>query len=75
MYVSCIICMNCALFLIVRFIEYLARMSDLSELIDKLNDDRFLRSTDSNAVFGSGAVGVDSPIVSSSWDSCTGVSS
>ena len=61
--------------LIVHFIEYLAQMSDLSELIDKLNDDRFLRSADSNAVFGSGAVGVDSPVVSSSWDSCTGVSS
>ena len=31
---SCIICMNYALFLIAHCIEYLARMNDLSELID-----------------------------------------
>ena len=59
--------MNCALFLIVHFIKYLARMSDLSELINKLDDDGGLHSTDSIAGFGSGSVGVASPVVSSSW--------
>ena len=39
--------MNCALFLIVHLIEYLARMSDLSELIDILDDDGVLHSVDS----------------------------
>ena len=73
MYVSCIICMNCALFLIVRFIEYLARMSDLSELIDKLDDDGVLHSTDSTVRFGVGAVGAASPVASSSWVPITGL--
>ena len=57
--------MNCPLFLIVHFIE-LVRMSDLSYLIDKLDDDGALHSADSTAVCGSGAVGVSSPVVSSS---------
>ena len=59
--------MNCALFLIVHFIEYLVRMSDLSDLIDKLDDDGVLHSTDSIAVYGSRVVGVASPVASSSW--------
>ena len=42
-------------------------MSDLSGLIDILDDDGALLSTDSSAGFGSGAIGVDSPIVPSSW--------
>ena len=71
LYVSCIICTNCALLLIVHFIEYLARMSNLSEVIDKLDDDGVLHSADSIAVFGSGAVVVASPVASSSWVSFT----
>ena len=59
--------MNCALFLRFHFIEYLVRMSDLSDLIDKLDDGGVLHSAGSTAVCGSGAVGVDSLVVSSSW--------
>ena len=64
--------MNCALFFIVHFIE-LVRMSDLSDLIDKLDDDGILHSADSTAFCGSGAVGASSPIVSSSWVPFTGL--
>ena len=59
--------MNCALFLIVSFIEYLARMSDIPKLIDKLDDDEVLHLADSTAGFGSRAVSVASPVTSSSW--------
>ena len=71
-YVACIIYTNCASLLIVHFIEYLARMSDLSEVIDKLDDDGVLHSTDSTADFGSGAVGAASPVASSIWVPFTG---
>ena len=54
--------MNCAL----------VRMSALSDLIDKLDDDGVLRSADSTTVCGSGAVGASSPVVSSSWVPFTG---
>ena len=64
MYVSCIICMNCALFLIVRFIEYLVWMSDWSNLIDKLNDDEVVYSAEFTIVCDSGVVGASSPIAS-----------
>ena len=47
-------------------------MSDLSDLIDKLDDDGFLRSADSTDVYGSGVVGVASPVSSSSWVPFTG---
>ena len=50
-YVSCIICTNCVLLLIVHFIEYFARMSYLSEVMDKLDNDGVLHSADSNTVF------------------------
>ena len=42
-------------------------MSDLSGLIDNLDDDGALHSTDSSAGFGSGAINVASPVVPSSW--------
>ena len=64
--------MNCALFLIVHFIE-LVQMSDLSYLIDKLDDDGALHSADFNAGFGPGVVGVASPVASSSWVPFTGL--
>ena len=54
------------LILVVHCIEYIARMSDLSELIDILDDDGALHSTDSSSRFGSGAIGVASPVVPSS---------
>ena len=41
-------------------------MSDLSELIDILDDDEVLHSTDSTTVVGSRTVGIASPIASSS---------
>ena len=47
-------------------------MSDLSEVIDKLDDDGVLHSTDSTADFGSGAVGAASPVASSIWVPFTG---
>ena len=72
-YVACIIYMNCALFVSVHFIEYLARMGDLSELIDKLDDGGILHSVDSTVVGGSGAVGVAFPVASSSWILFTGL--
>ena len=55
-YVSCIICMNYALFFIVHFIE-LVRMSDLSYLIDKLDDDGVLHLADFTTVCGSRSAG------------------
>ena len=63
--------MNCALFFIVHFIE-LVRMSDLLDLIHKLDDDGVLHSADATAVCGSGAVGASFPVVSSSWVPFTG---
>ena len=50
-YVACIIYTNCASLLIVHFIEYFARMSYLSEVMDKLDNDGVLHSADSNTVF------------------------
>ena len=47
-------------------------MGDLSELIDKLDDDGILHSVDSTVVGGSGVVGVDFPVASSSWVLFTG---
>ena len=47
-------------------------MSDLLDLIHKLDDDGVLYSTDATAVCGSGAVGASSPVVSSSWVPFTG---
>ena len=64
--------MNCTLLFIVHFIEYLVQMSDLSDLIDKLDDDGFLRSADSTDVYGSGVVGIASPVSSSKWIPFTG---
>ena len=64
--------MNYTLCLIVHFIE-LARMSDLSDLIGKLDDDGVLHSADSTDVCGSGVVGASSPVVSSSWVPFTGL--
>ena len=46
-------------------------MSNLSDLIDKLDDDGVLHSADSTAMCGSGTVGASSPVVSSSWVPCT----
>ena len=59
--------MHCALSIIVHCIEYLAWMSDLSELIDILDDDGILHSTDSTAGVGSKTVGGVSLVVSSCW--------
>ena len=42
-------------------------MSDLSEVIDRLDYDGVLHSADSTAVFASGGIGVASPVASSSW--------
>ena len=56
--------MNCVLFFIVHFIE-LVRMSDLSDLIDKLDDDGILHSAVPTDMCDSGAVGASFPIVSS----------
>ena len=53
---SCLICMKYALFLIVHSIE-LVRMSGLSDLNDKLDDDGVLHSADSTAMCGSGVIG------------------
>ena len=47
-------------------------MSDLSELIDILDDDLVLHSTNSTAGISSRAVGVASPVASSSWVPFTG---
>ena len=41
-------------------------MIDLSEVIDKLDYDGVLHSADSTAVFASEAIGVASPVASSS---------
>ena len=53
--------MNCALLIVIL----LARMSDLSEWIDKLDDDGVIHSTDSTTGFGPRAVGVVSHVTSS----------
>ena len=58
--------MKYALFFIVYSIE-LVRMSGLSDLNDKLDDDGVLHSADSTAMCGSGTIGDSSPVVSSSW--------
>ena len=63
--------MNCALFWITHFID-LVRMSDLLDLIDKLDDDGILHSADYTAVFSSGAGDASHPVVSSNWVPFTG---
>ena len=65
--------MYCALSIIVHCIEYLARMSNLSELIDILDDDGILHSTDSTARVGSKTVGGVSLVASSCWFPSTGL--
>lgn len=64
--------MDCALSIIVHCTECLTRMSDLSELIDILDDDEVLHSTDSTTAVGSRTVGIASPIASSSGVPFTG---
>ena len=64
--------MNCVLFFIVHFIV-LVWMSDLSDLIDTLEDNGLLHSAGSTAVCGSGVVGASSLlVVLSSWVPFTG---
>ena len=55
------------LILLVRCIEYIARMSDLLGLIDILDDDGALHLNELSAGSISGAIGVASPAVPSSW--------
>ena len=47
-------------------------MSDISELIDILDDGGALHSIDISAVFGSKVVGIHSPAVSPIWVPFTG---
>ena len=65
--------MYCALLINVYYTEYLARMGDLSELIDTLDDDINVHLTDSTSGVGSRSVGVAFAIISSSWNSFTGL--
>ena len=51
------------LILVVHCIEYIDRMSDLSRLINILDDDGALHLTDSSAGFGSGVICAASPVV------------
>ena len=55
------------LILLVRCIEYIARMSDLLGLIDILDDDGALHLNELSDGSVSGAIGVASPVVPSSW--------
>ena len=65
--------MYCALLINVHYTEHLARMGDLSELIDTLDDDINVHLTDSTSGVGSRSVGVAFTITSSNWDSFTGL--
>ena len=53
--------------LAVDCIEDIARICDVSKLIDILDDDSALHSNNSSAGFGSGAIDVASPVIPSSW--------
>ena len=55
------------LILLVRCIVYIAWISDLLGLIDILDDDGALHLNELSAGAISGAIGVTSPVVRSSW--------
>ena len=63
----------CVLLIFVHYIEYLARISDLSDLIYILDDDVDVYLADSTAGVGSRIVGVASTISSSDWVPFTGL--
>ena len=65
--------MYCVLSITVHHIEYLVRMSDLLELIDILDGNEILHSTDSTYGVGSRTFGVASHVTSSSWVPFTGL--
>ena len=55
------------LFLLVHVIVYIARMSDLLGLIDISDDDDALYLNELSTASVSGAIGVASPVIPSSW--------
>ena len=57
--------MYCALSINVHYIEYLARMGELSELLDTLDDNVNVHWIDSTSGVGYRSVGVISTVVSS----------
>ena len=61
------------LILLVHCIEYIARMSDLLGLIDILDDDGALHLNELSTGSVSGAIGVASPVIPSSWVPFSGV--
>ena len=65
--------MCCVLLINVHYIEYLARIGDLLELIDTSDDDANVHSTDFTSRVGSISVGVVSTVTSFGWVPCIGL--
>ena len=55
------------LIVLVHFIDYIARMSDLLELSDIMDDDGALHLNELSTGSVSGAIGFATPIIPSSW--------